>query len=112
MKRTLCLALSVLGVVAAAASGPADGPAAFERLKTLEGTWEAVGKDGKKAVTVFELTANGSMLLERYSNPALPSGGAMTTAYDDGSRPSPESRLQPPAPSFELRFLITLTTND
>ena len=81
MKRTLCLALSVLGVVAAAASGPADGPAAFERLKTLEGTWEAVGRDGKKAVTVFELTANGSVLLERYSNPALPSGGAMTTAY-------------------------------
>ena len=87
MKRTLCLALSVLGVVAAAASGPADGPAAFERLKTLEGTWEAVGKDGKKAVTVFELTANGSVLLERYTNPAMPSGGR-----DDDGVPSGRSR--------------------
>jgi hypothetical protein len=68
-----------VAVAAASASAPADGPAAFERLKALEGTWQAA--DGKKAVTVFELTANGTVLLERYSNPAMPDGGRMVTAY-------------------------------
>ena len=58
---------------------PADGPAAFERLKALQGSWQAA--DGKKAVTEFELTANGTVLLERYTNPAMPDGGRMVTAY-------------------------------
>jgi hypothetical protein len=69
-----------LAGAAANASAPStDGPAVFERLKALEGTWQAA--DGKKAVTVFELTANGTVLLERYSNPAMPNGGRMVTAY-------------------------------
>ncbi len=58
-----------------------DGPAAFERLKALAGTWEAVGKNGQKSVTTFELTAGNTVLLERYSNPAMPGGGQMVTAY-------------------------------
>ncbi len=33
------------------------------------------------ARTEFELTANGTVLLERYSNAALPGGGKMATAY-------------------------------
>lgn len=61
--------------------GPLDGPAAFERLKTLRGTWEAVGANDQRATTTFELTANGTVLLERYRNPALPDGGHMITAY-------------------------------
>ena len=34
-----------------------------------------------KATTSFELTAGGTVLVERYSNPALPGGGHMVTAY-------------------------------
>jgi hypothetical protein len=58
-----------------------DGAAAFARLKALEGAWEAAPVKGEKATTVFELTAGGSVLLERYGNPALPGGGHMVTAY-------------------------------
>jgi hypothetical protein len=71
-------------VAAGGASGPAaavDAPAAFARLKSLAGTWEAVRPDGRKATTTFELTAGGTVLVERYANPALPGGGQMLTAY-------------------------------
>jgi hypothetical protein len=64
------------------ASGPAlDGAAAFERLKALEGTWEAPTANDGKATTIFELVGNGTVLLERYSNPAMPGGGHMVSAY-------------------------------
>src|SRR5262245_36608046 len=63
-----------------------DAAAAFDRLKTLQGTWEAVGKDGHTSTTTFELTAGETVLLEKYSNPAMPGGGHMVTAYHlDGS---------------------------
>jgi hypothetical protein len=58
-----------------------DPAAAFERLKALQGTWEAPAANGLKATTSFELTAAGTVLLERYSNPALPGGGHMVSAY-------------------------------
>jgi hypothetical protein len=63
-----------------------DAVAAFERLKSLQGTWEAPAANGQKATTVFELTAGGTVLLERYTNPALPGGGHMASAHHlDGS---------------------------
>src|SRR6185436_8987909 len=65
----------------AAAPAEVDGRAVFARLKTLEGSWAAPGADGQRATTRFELTAGGSVLVEHYSNPALPNGGHMMTAY-------------------------------
>jgi hypothetical protein len=64
-----------------------DGAAAFARLKTLKGTWEAPGTNGKKSISTFELTAGDSVLIERYSNEGMPGGGHMLTAYhlDGGS---------------------------
>jgi hypothetical protein len=78
------LAIACGGGTQQAAVVPAagvDAPAAFERLRALAGTWEAAGKDGRKSVTTFELTAGNTVLLERYSNPAMPGGGQMVTAY-------------------------------
>src|SRR5262245_37889946 len=63
-----------------------DAAAAFDRLKTLKGTWEAVGEKGQKSTTTFELTAADTVLLVKYSNAAMPGGGQMVTAYHlDGS---------------------------
>jgi hypothetical protein len=73
------LACAVAGV--SAQSAPLDAAAAFERMKALQGTWEATAANGKKATTTFELTAGGTVLLERYENPAMPGGGQMATAY-------------------------------
>jgi hypothetical protein len=79
----LCAAAvaSHAAVLPTATPAEVDGAAAFERLKALEGTWEASAKDGRKATTTFELTANDTVLLERYSNPAMPGGGHMVSAY-------------------------------
>lgn len=76
------LAIAVMAPPVAGRTAEVDAAAAFERLKTLQGTWEApAAKTGQKATTSFELTASGTVLLERYSNTALPGGGHMVTAY-------------------------------
>ncbi len=60
-----------------------DAAAAFARLKTLVGEWEADTKDGKARLT-YELTGGGSALVERQSEEKMP---AMMTVYHlDGAR--------------------------
>ena len=73
--------VSALGSEALLSTGTVDAAAAFEQLKSLEGTWEAASTKGGKSTTTFELTAGGTVLLERYTNPAMPGGGHMVTAY-------------------------------
>jgi hypothetical protein len=75
-----CCAI-VASVHAAVVPAGVDASAAFERLKSLAGTWETKTAKGQIVTTTFELTANGTVLLERYANPALPGGGHMVTAY-------------------------------
>ena len=87
MKATSLLTAVTLAGLFAVPGGPAprgstlDAGAAFERMKALQGTWEAPGRNGQKATTRFELVANGSVLMEHYSNPSLPGGGHMVSAY-------------------------------
>ena len=73
----------VAGLTAGAGAGaPAvDAAGAFERLKALQGTWESPRPGGQAATTRFELVANGTVLMEHYSNPELPGGGHMVSAY-------------------------------
>jgi len=81
-KVLMVLGLTAVTSAAGASGEPAvDAKAAFERLKTLQGTWESAGAKGQKATTTFELIARGTVLSERYANPALPGGGEMLTAY-------------------------------
>ena len=75
----LAVVLVATGVAITAATRdtggtPFDAKAAFAQLKQLEGVWETRAADGKVARTEFELTANRTVLLERYSNAALPGG--------------------------------------
>src|SRR5271163_190647 len=61
----------------------ADGPAAYARLKTLAGEWEANTADGK-AHLKLELIAGGTALVERETAEKMP---AMETVYYlDGAR--------------------------
>lgn len=77
-------------VASAAIAGPAAAPdkasgaqAAFARLKTLAGTWEANTNVGKVTVT-YEVVSGGTALLERDSGEKMPT---MLTAYHlDGDR--------------------------
>lgn len=81
MKKIASIAFSLLllGAVAVAASPDqaVDAQAAFAKLKTLAGEWQADTPKGKAQVS-YELIAGGSVLLERDS---MPGEGAMITAY-------------------------------
>lgn len=80
--KLLCaLAIVTSGLAAPGASGGIDAKAAFAQLKQLEGVWESKSPEGKVSRSEFELTASGTVLLERYTNDALPGGGRMATAY-------------------------------
>lgn len=87
MKKHLLLASLLLAAPAVygATSDPAtiDAKAAFDRLRTLVGEWEAKTDNGKAIHITYELIAGGSALVEREVVENMP----METVYHlDGSR--------------------------
>ncbi len=76
--------LGLAGTVAQASDKTdTNAVAAFNKLKTLAGTWEATGKNGGKVTSSYEVTSNGSALVENINTPE----GAMVTVYHlDGDR--------------------------
>jgi hypothetical protein len=60
-----------------------DAGAAFARLKTLVGQWEATTSSGKVHLS-YELVSGDTALLERESSDSMPS--MVTLYYVDGSR--------------------------
>jgi hypothetical protein len=88
MKRRLFLVASLLAAAAAIqAAGPrsdrSNDAAAFARLKTLEGEWEADTAMGKAHLS-YEVIAGGTALVEKETGEKMP---AMLTVYHlDGDR--------------------------
>ncbi len=88
MKRhVFVIATVLLAAAAVQAAGPATeiapGPAAYARLKTLVGDWEATTDMGKAHVS-YELIAGGTSLVERESGEKMPA--MLTVYYLDGDR--------------------------
>jgi hypothetical protein len=88
MKRHfLVIAAVSLAAAAAYAAGPksedAAGPAAYARLKTLVGEWEANTAIGKAHVS-YELIAGGTSLVEKETGDKMPA--MLTVYYLDGHR--------------------------
>jgi len=88
MKRHLLVIATVLLTAAAVrAAGPKSedppGPAAYARLKTLVGDWEAATDMGKAHVS-YELIAGGTSLVEKESGDKMPA--MLTVYYLDGDR--------------------------
>lgn len=59
----LLLAVGLTLAAPPAPSAPADGPALFEKLKTLEGNWKAGDKDTARFVSL-RVISNGTAVLE------------------------------------------------
>jgi hypothetical protein len=59
-------AFTVLGLAASAAAGPADGKAAFERLKSLAGEWQGTAEtaSGPPASARYEVGSGGTIVRE------------------------------------------------
>jgi hypothetical protein len=75
------LCLLTAGGAAMGRSADVDAAAAFERMKALRGTWEAKTANGQKVTTTFELTANDTVLVERYTGSEAIGGAEMLTVY-------------------------------
>ncbi|HTS48970.1 MAG TPA: hypothetical protein VMH05_13560 [Bryobacteraceae bacterium] len=88
MQRPLFLIAGLAALVTLQGADPksvasSDAAAAFARLKTLVGEWEANMPDGKARLT-YELTGGGSALVEREIADNMP--GMLTVYHLDGSR--------------------------
>jgi hypothetical protein len=77
------LASAAIYAASPKSNASADGPAAYARLKTLAGEWEADSDQGKAHLNL-ELIAGGTALVERETAEKMP---AMETVYHlDGPR--------------------------
>jgi hypothetical protein len=76
--------LGLAGITAQASDkSDTNATAAFAKLKTLAGTWEATTKQGK-TTTTYEVVSNGSALVEHLD---MPGKSSMVTVYHlDGNR--------------------------
>lgn len=124
MKKLFVLASLLLAAPAVYSAGsesavPLDAKAAFDRLRSLVGTWEAKTETAKIRVT-YELVGGGSALVERDTAENMP---PMETVYHlDGSRlmlthycmlgnqPRMQARAFNPA-TGELKFEFLDVTN-
>jgi hypothetical protein len=119
MKTNICLIVSLLLGSVGVQAAEIDSKAAFARLKTLVGEWQADTKMGKATLT-YELIAGGTSLVERESAERMP---AMVTVYHlDGDRlimthycmAGNQPRMQArhfDAKAGELRFTFLDATN-
>jgi hypothetical protein len=75
------IAIGMLTVRAGAQAKPANG---FDQLKTLVGTWESAGPDGKTLTNTIRLVSNGTALEETFQSSE---DDQMVTLYSpDGNR--------------------------
>ncbi len=80
---TLVTASAVLQAADAKPNPPSSAEAAFARLKTLVGEWDATTSSGKVHLS-YELVSGDTALLERESSETMPS--MVTVYYVDGGR--------------------------
>lgn len=63
------LTFAFFALVATAVSAQTDAQKAFDTIKTLPGTWEGKGPDGKPLQVTFRITANGSAVMSEIMVP-------------------------------------------
>ena len=66
-KQATRLAMVVAIFAATAAFAQSDSQKAFDKLKTMVGTWEGVMPDGKTSQVTYRVTSGGSALLSEIS---------------------------------------------
>lgn len=82
----LFLAAAVTLAASAGEEAAQDAQKAFERLKGLVGNWEATTPQGTKVSQVYELTAGGSALVERFIDQSADWQTMVTVYYLDADR--------------------------
>jgi hypothetical protein len=59
----------LLALLATAAFAQSDSHAAFEKLKSLEGTWAGKGSEGQSLTVTFRTTSAGSAIMSEIQGP-------------------------------------------
>jgi hypothetical protein len=79
----ILLATFALAITTAtAAAAQSDSQRAFDKLKTLAGTWEGLSPEGKTTQITYRVTSGGSALLSEIS----PNDSMITMFHMDGDR--------------------------
>jgi hypothetical protein len=82
-KQAMLLAIVVLVTgITTAAFGQSESQRAFDKLKTLAGTWEGTSPEGKAMQVTYRITSGGSALLGEIS----PDESMVTMFHMDGDR--------------------------
>lgn len=81
-KQATRFAMVIAIFAATAAFGQSDSQKAFDKLKSMAGTWEGVMPDGKTSQVTYRVTSGGSALLSEIS----PDDAMITMFHMDGDR--------------------------
>lgn len=116
----LVLVVAALNLFLNTGFGQSKAAVGFERLKSLEGKWEATGPDGQTVTVTYQVTAGGSALIETGAPANEP---AMVTIYhldgnklvmkhycSSGNQPYMQART-PTGDAQHLSFNLVAVTN-
>jgi hypothetical protein len=105
------IALSVLFVLIAAIAFASDATAAFEKLKTRQGSWEST-MEGKPLQVSFRVTSMGSALMGEMIQGCQDAitmfhmdGDRLTHYCDAGNQPRVVGKMTPDGKTMEFDFL-------
>ncbi len=107
------IAMAVLLTCSAvAAAAETDAQAAFEKMKSLAGTWEGKTADGNSVSTKYQLTAGGTSLMEESSEDHmvtmfyLTGGHLVLTHYcGTGTQPHMQATVSPDRKTIAFEFV-------
>jgi hypothetical protein len=83
--RSSAIALVVVSLFVALPAVAGEAAPAFDKMKTLVGTWEGKSPMGPVVIT-YRLVSGGSVLESEIKTPAMPEHDMVTMIHPDGSR--------------------------
>jgi hypothetical protein len=106
------IAMAVLLTCSAVAAAETDAQAAFDKMKSLAGTWEGKSADGKSISTKYQLAAGGKSLMEESSEDHmvtmffLTGGRLVLTHYcGTGTQPHMQATVSPDGKTIAFEFV-------
>jgi hypothetical protein len=112
--KSLSIALAVfIALFTTAAFAQSDSHAAFEKLKSLEGSWAGKGSEGQALQVSFRVTSNGSAIMSEVQRPEdmitmfhLDGDRLMMTHYcGAGNQPRMLGTVSPDGKTITFNFL-------